>query len=499
MKQKLSQLGSGGMYLGMNKKQTELYYVGDDTHTLGIGATRSGKSRCLVLPTIALLAFGEESMIVTDPKAELYLYTRPFLERMGYEVITLDFKFPRRSSRYNFLQPLIDDVSRGNIALAIQRARDLVALLVPDGHTNEPIWTDGERAVIAAGILAVVYDNQDHPEHQNLTNVYHFLAKMCKPVGSKGQMPLVHYMKKLPPEHPALAVMDIAEVAPTRMRGSFFASALGTLSLFTDPNLYGMTSQTDFDVSATGERKRAIFIVLPEDRGTYYSIASLIVYQQYQLLSESSDHNGNRLKRRVNFVCDEFGNFSKIPDFTKALTVGGGKGIRFHLFVQDFNMIDEVYGQNIGKTIRSNCETWIYLKTDNGETLKEISEKLGSYTVKSPSLSGSTGGNQSASYNLTGRNLLMPDEIGQIRRPYALVTSRERPAILYAPDISETLFNRLLGLGDKEFNRALVIRRQAAREEREEIQPQDIKLWGIWTQYERLIQLADMMPKKESL
>lgn len=499
MKQNLSQLDSGGMYLGMNQKQTEAYYVGDDTHTLVIGATRSGKSRCYVLQTITLLGLGGESMIVTDPKAELYLYTRPYLERLGYEVIAIDFKFPQRSNHNNFLQPLIDDVAGGNISSAIQRARDLVTLLVPDGHANEPVWTDGERAVITAGILAVVYDNQGHPEYQNLTNVYYFLAKMCKSIGSKGRMPLTEYLRNLPPEHPAVAVMDIAEVAPTRMRGSFFTSALGSLSLFVDPNLYEMTCKTDYDVKATGERKRAIFIILPEDRGTYYSIASLFVYQQYQLLSESSDRNGNRLARRVNFVCDEFGNFSKIPDFTKALTVGGGKGIRFHLFVQDFNMIDEVYGQNIGKTIRSNCETWIYLQTDNTDTLKEISDKLGPYTVKSPSISGSTGGNRSASYNLTGRNLLMADEVGQIRRPYALVTSRARPAILYAPDISKTIFNRILGLGDKEFNRQLIVRRQAARCEREAIQPKDIKLWGIWTQYERVIMLMDMLPPKEML
>lgn len=494
----LSDLHSGGIYLGMDPQQKELYYVGEDTHTLTIGATRSGKSRCVVLPSIAVLAFAGESMILTDPKAELYLYSKPFLERLGYEVITIDFKWPRKSNRYNFLQPTIDAVNDGDVAMAIQRARDIVASLVHEDRT-ERIWTDGERAVIAGGILAVVYDNRSRPELQNMTNVYHFLGKMCKPVGPQAKMPLTEYLRTLPQEHPTKAVIDVAEIAPSKMRGSFFTAALVTLSLFSDPNIYDMTCMTDFDAGATGDKKRAIFIILPDDKSTYYSIASLYMYQQYQMLSERSDMNGNRLHNRVNFICDEFGNFTKIPDFSKALTVGGGKGIRFSLYVQDFNMIDEVYGDKIGKTIRSNCETWIYLQSDNYETQKEISDKLGTYTVKSPSLSGSTGGNMSASYNFTSRALLAPDEVAQIKRPHMLLMSRARPTIMYAPDISQTIFNELFGLGDKEYNRMLIMRRQKERKERKAVQPADMQLWNIWTKYERSIITQMMLPGREQL
>ena len=111
----------------------------------------------------------------------------------------------------------------------------------------------------------------------------------------------------------------------------------------------------------------------------------------------------------------------------------------------------------------SNCETWVYLQTDNEDTVATISKKLGKYTVKSPSLSSSTGGHSSASYNLTGRDLLTSEEIRRIRRPWQLVMSRADPIVMYAPDISKTLFNTLFGMGSKEHNRRLRMFRNAQR------------------------------------
>lgn len=168
------------------------------------------------------------------------------------------------------------------------------------------------------------------------------------------------------------------------------------------------------------------------------------------------------------------------------ITVGAGKGCRFHLFLQDFNQLDERYGDKVGKTIRSNADTWVYLRSKDAATLKELSESLGRYTVKSPSLSGSTGGNMSASYNLTGRELLTVSELEKISRPYQLVKNGTDPVIMYAPDISKTIFNRMLGLGDKAHNMALIIRRGERRPEH----PIETKYWGIWELYERLLRIA---------
>ena len=470
----------GGLVLGMSPDGKKLYCNCEDTHTLTIGATRSGKTRNVVLPSIGLMALAGESMVVTDPKGELYCSTYPFLERLGYEVIVIDFKNPLKSSRYNFLQPVIDAVNMRDIPLAVTRARDSASMLVPnrpETHTD-PIWPDGQRAILTAAMLAVVVDNPGRPEYQNLSNAYRFIVEMGKP-NAHGDIPLSRYLEDLPMDHPVRLVAGISEVAPNKTRGSFFSSGATTLNLFTDPAIHTMTAATDWDSHTTGNRQRAIFIILPDYKNTYYPLAALFVYQHYQMLAEYSDKCGGRLPRRVNFICDEFGNFVKIPDFSTALTVSGGRGIRFHLFLQDFNQLDEKYGNKVGKTIRSNAETWIYLQTDNPETLEELSRKLGKYTVKSPSLSGSTGGNTSASYNFTGRDLLTADEIKRIRRPYQLVTSRSAPCVMYAPDLAQTPWNTMFGLGDQEHNRKVMLARSARRYERSV----QTAFWGIWKKY----------------
>lgn len=446
----------GGLVLGWSADLKKLYVNTEDTHSLIIGATRCGKTRHLVLPSIGLTAMAGESMVITDPKSELYLYTRPFLERLGYEVIAIDFIHPERSVRYNFLQPVLDAVYMENLSLAVQRARDIAKLLVPDkdNTTTDPLWPNGERAILTVAILAACLQFEK-PEWQNLSNACHFIAKMCAPQGPKNEVPLISYLENVPSDSPLRRAMGIAKIAPEKMRGSFYSSALTTLDLFDDPGIHAMTSVTEFDHLATGDRKRAIFIILPDSESTYYPLASLFVFQQYQLLVRRADENGGRLPRRVEFFCDEFGNFVKIPDMDKAITVGGGRGIRFHLVVQDDNQIYERYGDKLGRTMISNCETWVYLKTDNADTVGTIGKKLGKYTVKSPSLSASTGGNSSASYNLTGRDLLTPEEIQRIQRPWQLVMSRADPIIMFAPDISDTFFNEMYGMGDVEHNKRL--------------------------------------------
>ena len=478
---------SGGIVIGAKKtsgKET-LYYIDEDTHTLCIGATRSGKSRTVVLQSIGLQALAGESMIMSDPKGELFQYTYPFLERLGYEVIAIDFKNPLKSSRYNFLQNVIDACKSKNIPKAIDYAWDITTSLVGEPK-GERIWNDGEASVIASTILSVVYDNLNKPQFQNLTNVYYFISEMCRMAGE--DLPINKYLKTIDNQHPAKALLGISEVAPSKTRGSFFTAALTTLRLFTNPLIYSMTCTSDFKHTETGSKKRAIFIILPDEKITYYSLASLFVSQHYETLVNVADTRGGRLVNRVNFNLDEFGNFTGIPSFANKLTVGGGRGIRFNLFVQSLAQLDEKYGKEVSKTVKGNCQTWIYLQADDNETLEELSKKLGNYTVASNSHSTSYTRNSSssvsASCNLTARPLLAPDEIRLIDRPYSLITSRNNPAIIYAPDLSESIFNKLFGLGDKEHNRKV-------REERENRRPTrdgtnlKIELWGIWDKFNR--------------
>ena len=475
---------SGGVVVGQEKNGKTLYIVDEDTHSLTIGATRSSKTRSVVLPSICVTALAGESMVISDVKGELFFYTAPFLRRLGYEVIDLDFENPAKSTRYNFMQPVIDKLEQGDVTGAKTATNELVEGIT--GKKNNPygerIWTEGEKSILACCIMAVAYDNRNNPRLQNLTNVYHFIANMCAPREGSPILPLQEYLHGRKDDHPAKSLAGISDVAHVRTRSSFYAAALATLRLFEDYNVADMTGSTGFDIYATGRRKRAIFIILPDEKPVYYSVASLFVLQHYQTLVGEAKKEGSSLPRRVEFFLDEIGNFAHIPSLDKLLTVGGGRGIRYHLFLQDTKQLDETYGNNVSSIIRSNCETWIYLQTDDQGTLEELSKKLGNYTTKSPNLSASIhGGGGSASFHYISRPLLTTEEVKKVVRPHQLVLSRHDPAILYAPDISKTIFNEMLGMGDKEHNIRLSVIRNDRRAERYIRAPQ---LWGVWKAYE---------------
>lgn len=480
-------LKRGGMVLGKNREgiAEKIFFIGSDVHTLCIGATRSGKTRVVVLESIGILGLAGENMIISDPKGELHQYTSKYLEKLGYEVICVDFKNPLKSNNYNFLQPVIDAVDAGDIPKASEVTWDITSQLVGEAK-GEKIWRDGEASIIASSIMSVVYDNKDgeNRKYQNMTNVYFFISEMCKTVN--GTMPILEYMKNLKQSHPARALLAISEVAPSKTRGSFYTAALTTLRLFTNPLINSMTNSSDYRVADLDTGKKALFIILPDEKTTYYSLASLFVAQHYELLVGAADSRGGHLQNRINFICDEFGNFAQIPDFANKLTVGGGRGIRFNLFLQSFSQLDEKYGKDTAKTIKGNCENWIYLQTDDPDTLEEISKKLGNYTVSTYSLSASHGKyttpSNSHSVNLTSRALLSPDEVRLISRPFSLYTSRNHPAIMYAPDLSKWQFNKLFGLGDEEHNRQIRESRENERAKKQGVTG-DMELWNVWQYY----------------
>lgn len=486
-KNKDTRFKSGGVVVGYKKKfnTEEISYIDSNIHTLTVGATRSGKTRSVVLQSIGNLGLAGESMIISDPKSELYHYTSRYLEELGYKIVTIDFKNPNKSTRYNFLQPIIDAINREDYRKAEEYAWDITQSLVGDESSKmEKIWRDGEMAVIAGAIISVVFDNKEHPEYQNLTNVFTFISEMCMTV-SNNQMPINKYIADLPREHPASNIFSIARIAPEKTRGSFFTSALVTLRLFINSSIYGMTCKSEFDLKDAGKEKVATYIILPDEKTTYYSLASLFVYQNYVSLVELADSRGGVLKNRVNYILDEFGNFTTIPAFSNMLTVAGGRRIRFNIFLQSFAQLDNKYGKEIAENIRDNCQIWLYLKTASYETASVISKKLGQYTTTSYSKSNSyskySNSNNSESMNLIGRALLTEDEVMRVERPYILlIPTGLYPILTKLPDISQWEMNDKYGMGDEEHNTQLQKFRELTRTERE---TEELKVWEIWKYY----------------
>lgn len=474
--------------------------ITDDVHILIIGATRSGKTRCLVIQSICALALAAEGMVVNDPKGELYHYTHSFLESMDYMVQVVDFNNPKKSCRYNPLQMIIDAVNENRIDDAQTYTWDFVTFLVEKNDHSEPIWSNGEMSVIAAAVMCVVYDNRDRPEYQNLTNVYNFIANMCKPVNKV--LPIDAYMDKLPDSHPAKKLMAIAKLAPDKMGGSFYTAALTTLRLFITNDIYNMTKESEFSLSDVGAKlKQALFFILPDQKTTYYPIVTLLVSQQYEQLVTYAKKCGNRLPHRVNYILDEFGNFAAISDFQTKMTVAGGYGVRWNLFIQDFNQLIDKYGQEVAKIIQGNCHYWIYLHSQDNSTNEEISKSMGKYTTTTYSLGGSTqkysAPSSSTNIQLSERSLLNPDEVAKIQRPYQLVISTNAPAIMYSPDISQWAFNAMLGMGDKAHNTRLIELDENARPERGGKSTEQL-LWKPWEEIlrESSAQSAAAVPRR---
>ena len=506
---------AGGLVLGKEDIKTsifskrvkeKIYHITKDLHALIIGATRSGKTRCIVIQTIIDLILAGENVVVPDLKGELRDYTEDVAKKYGYEVIGIDFIHPYQSKRRNFLEPVIKALQRNDISRAIEETWSLVSQLVGEPPENgEKLWNNGEAATLAASIMAVCYDNQDHPEYQNLTNVFYFITEMCSDY--RGALPLQFYIDSLPEEHPAKILLAATKVAAMRTRSSFYVSAIMTLKLLTIPAINQMTNASDFDIEKLIDegKKVIIYLGLPARDKTYFPLASLFLRQISDLIDYVADEKyGGRVPVRWNFIDEEMGNFTKITNMRQQTSFGTGKGIRHFMFIQSYAQLDDVYGEKVSQIIQDNADIKIYLRSPNPTTKKKISEDLGNYTTRSYSKSNNTpsgtfrnGGSDGESSNLMGRPLLYPDEVGKLQRPYSLVMSDSDPAIMYAPDLSQYAMNEFLGMGDEEHNNRL--RQKKAEEHKKNERPHNSKmeLWGIWNVWKRHIDAQILKQQKE--
>ena len=506
---------AGGLVIGKEdikksffsrKIKEKIYLITKDLHALIIGATRSGKTRNVVIETITMLILAGENVFIPDLKGEIRDYTEDTAKRCGYETICINFINPYESDRKNFLEPIVQALRRKDISRAIEETWSLVSQLV--GETPEhgdKLWNDGEAATLAASIMAVCYDNQDHPEYQNLTNVFYFITEMCSEY--RGALPLQFYIDSLPEDHPAKILLAATKVAAMRTRSSFYVSAIMTLKLLTIPAINQMTNASDFDIEKLIEegKKVIVYLCLPARDKTYFPLASLVLRQLSDLIDYAADEKyGGRVPVRWNFVDDELGNFTKITNMRQQTSFGTGKGIRHFMFIQSYAQLDDVYGEKVSQIIQDNADIKIYLRSPNPTTKKKISEDLGNYTTRSYSKSNNTpsgtfrnGGSDGESSNLMGRPVLYPDEVGKLQRPYSLVMSDSDPAIMYAPDLSQYAMNEFLGMGDEEHNNRL--RQKKAEEHKKNERPHNSKmeLWGIWNVWKRHIDAQILKQQKE--
>lgn len=145
--------------------------------------------------------------------------------------------------------------------------------------------------------------------------------------------------------------------------------------MFINEYVANNTQKSDFDLKSFAKKKTAIYVLLPDDRDTYHKLGSLLIQQLYTALVETSREQGGELGIRMNFILDEFSNFTKIDSFQSMLTVSRGRNIRFIICLQSFAQLEERYGKEGAQNILDNC-AWMYLKSSNIDTASKVSEKL---------------------------------------------------------------------------------------------------------------------------
>jgi len=532
-----------GVVVSMERKGNVdvIRYLGSFAHSIILAMTGAGKTRRVLLQTICLQIMAGNCILISDVKGEIYYYTKDYAEKRGYKAIAVDLCNPAKSAHYNFLQPIIDAIQEGRanqkkdiqeieeqireadkkgdlelvarLAQEIEDIRkdyswtgkaqdytwDIVAIFAGE-QKGEPLWYNGETATMAACIMAICMEAP--LEYWNLYNVYNYIAYMAQEHPVTHKTPLSAYLNTLPDTHPAKTIFMQSQVAAERTRASFYTSALGTLRLFTNPGLADLSVSSDFSLYDIGKEKIIIYMIIPDEKKTYYPIASVLINQLYIAQVETARKNGGKLPIATDYDLDEIGNFPPIPVLVNLLAVGRSRGIVANLVIQDYQQLYQKYKDEV-ETIKTQCGLKIFLKSDNTKTLEEISKSLGNYTVEvtSASTSASTStrtqdANVSNSSNLAGRKLLMEDEISKFKDPDALVmVTSERPMITKLPDLSRYHFNEMLGLGDEEHNNALISRIESARPERKLRQ---VPLWGIWNQYKAMLEEEAARQMKES-
>lgn len=394
------------------------WVLGKDGHNLLLGAPGAGKSLRVILPSIAVIAEAGENLLITDPKGELQQATAGYLESQGYRVVTFDLRFPERSVRWNPLAPIIHALAKGQTAEASRIAQDLAQLLAAQGSpegSQGAFWTQSARAIGAA--LALYVADQADPDAKHVASMYHVLTQHAQELDA--------LMQNLPSTHPARQAYGPLLTGSAETRQNQLSVVAVSLSLFADPTIAWLTSQSDFDARALLNPRTAVFVVVPDDSETYYPLAALFVSQILQTLANAAAaQSGGQLTVPLHMVLDEFGSLPKIPGFDKTLAVARGRGIRITLTLQSLSQLDDRYGQKTAETMRNVCNTWVYLSSNDPGTARIVSEKVGQTTIETTSRGRNwqSGSRQwSENTNTTGRALLTPDEVMRWRPDHSLV------------------------------------------------------------------------------
>ncbi len=376
-----------GIPLILNK---ETMWVDDsEYHSLVIGATGSGKTQGVILPQVHSLAKAKESMIITDPKGEIYEKTSNMLRARGYQILLLNFRDPQNGNAWNPMSLPYKIYKSGNQDKAIELLDDLALnILYDDSNKNaDPFWEKTSADYFSGVALGLFEDAK--PEEININSI-----SLATTVGEEkfgGSTYIKEYFAGKDPASAASINASSTIMAPNETKASILSVFKQKVKLFASrDNLSEMLSHSDINLESIGERPTAVFIVIQDEKKTYHSLVTILLKQIYETLISVAQRHGGQLPVRTNFLLDEFANMPPLKDVTTMITAARSRRIRFTMIIQNFAQLDSVYGKEDAETIRGNCGNIVYLITTELKALEEISKMCGEVKSKKDDKTAST-------------------------------------------------------------------------------------------------------------
>lgn len=462
------------MYAVYNTKKKELdINLMSPAHGLIIGATGSGKTTTFINPVIQILGktSAGSSMICTDPKGELFQMHSKFLQERGYNVMVLDLRDPYSSFRWNPLGDIYDryqlylhtgdeiyertdSVSESELTLvnkpedyqetwyeyngkayAVRRElinvvkverqkiydelyedlNDLISVICPVESKDDPVWEKGARSIIMATCLAMLEDSEN-PELEMTREKFCFYNISKAISNSENEFAaLKDYFKGRSKLSKAVGLSRQVLSAADQTLSSYMSIAFDKMSMFNDEGLCALTSATDIDPTKFAFEPTALFLKIPDEKDTRHALAAVFILCIYKaLIKVASGREDLSLPRNVYFLLDEFGNMPQIDKFDKMITVGRSRKIWFHMVVQSYAQLNNVYGDTVADIVKSNCGIKMFIGSNDIATCEEFSKLCGNMSVATTSVSGSTTdttGGINYSNQLQDRPLIYPSEL----------------------------------------------------------------------------------------
>lgn len=414
------------VFLSMNTRQTRL-----NNNVLIIGGTGTGKSRFEVKPN---LLQENCSFVVTDPKGELLESCGLALEKAGYTVKVFNTIEMQYSNCYNPFAYVHQDLD------VLKMVNTLITNTTPKGSSSgDQFWVKSETALLSAICLYLFHACP--PEDRNWANVIRMLEYAEVDENNPNAQSILDcmfvefdlevraaYREKGIKYVPDLANRQykIYKMAAGKTAKSILISAGVRLANFQQAEISRLTSSDDIDLTHIGDKKTALFCVISASDGTFNYLVSLLYTQLFdELYLHAQNEFHGRLPVHVRFILDEFANIGQIPDFDKKLATMRSYEISCTIILQSLGQIKSMYKDD-WETLVGNCDTKIFLGGNDKTTTEYMSGVLGKATIKTMSNGRSIGGRGSSSKNfqMTGRSLLTPDEIGLLKNDYELIMIR---------------------------------------------------------------------------